>query len=417
MLPPNTFLHNKRYKVIRRIGLIGIGSIYEAEDTADNRPVALKEMLITSPAFRRTFEQSVAQLKQLEHRALCNIKGHFVDGNWQYLVMEYIEGQDLAQHMSHQEKPFAVKEVLIWADDLLDALAYLHSQEPPLIHHDINPANLKLTPARQIVLTDFALTGHIEAQTGYSWQDYALNYASPEQVTDQITDARSDLYSLAATLYYLLTGEVPLAAQSRLKFVVEGHLDPLLPAKNFNSNVPPALAEYLTLCMALEASERPANANIMQTMLREAFWEEAEEAYINEPAYISPPEAPYISAPEELYTSQTQEIELIESQNTSPPSTPIHKAAKNKATAADKITTNDVQLNNTPRKKAHLALWTTLPKPVFSRKTKQFIFVVLLILLMSALNMLWMSWNGPYISDTEENQAHVIRISLESGEW
>src|ERR687885_2994845 len=148
MIAPNTLLQN-RYLVLNQIGEGGMGAVYIATDQRFGSTVALKETLFDDPTLRRAFEREARLLNRLRHPALPRVSDHFTEGDGQFLVMEFIAGEDLSAMLTRQGSPFPVADVLRWADDLLDALDYLHTQEPPVIHRDIKPQNLKLTPRGQ----------------------------------------------------------------------------------------------------------------------------------------------------------------------------------------------------------------------------------------------------------------------------
>src|SRR5918911_3535570 len=156
MLPPGTFLQG-RYRIVRPLGQGGMGAVYEALDERLHRAVALKETLVEGEELRRAFAREARLLANLNHPALPKVIDHFSEGAGQYLVMEFIAGADLAQLLSERGRPYPFETVLAWADELLDALEYLHGHEPPVIHRDIKPANLKLTPKGRVVLLDFGL--------------------------------------------------------------------------------------------------------------------------------------------------------------------------------------------------------------------------------------------------------------------
>lgn len=145
MLTPGTILQN-RYEIIRIIGQGGMGAVYEAKDQSLGHSVALKQTLVSGAPLQRAFEREARILARLRNPALPKVSHYFSDPNGQFLVMEYIPGDDLQSLLRQQGGPLPVEQVLEWADQLLDVLEYLHSHQPPIIHRDIKPANIKLSP-------------------------------------------------------------------------------------------------------------------------------------------------------------------------------------------------------------------------------------------------------------------------------
>lgn len=270
MLPPNTLLQDGRYRIIRQIGQGGMGAVYEAIDRRLDNRVALKQALVDDPMLRHAFKREAQRLARLRHSSLPTVIDHFLEGGGQYLVMEFIEGKDLAQQLAERGKPFPVDTVLEWGERLLTVLTYLHNQTPPLIHRDIKPGNLKLTPDGEIILLDFGLSkgGLTQHTASILLQGYSLGYAPPEQMVGAPTDARSDLYSLGATLYTLVTAKAPLDGRVREQAEAHGVPDPLLRASVINPQVPPAISAVLAASMSLAPDQRPASAAAMKAMLK-----------------------------------------------------------------------------------------------------------------------------------------------------
>jgi serine/threonine protein kinase len=192
----------------------------------------------------------------------------------EFLVMEYISGEDLCHTLEDNSRPFPVEQVLTWADQLLDALDFLHHQVNPVIHRDIKPQNLKVAPNGQIILLDFGLAKGNPTDAGNqtaakSIFGYSRNYASLEQIQGTGTDPRSDLYSLAATLYHLLTNTPPEDALTRAMALLAHQPDPLVPANAIVHDIPAGVAGVLQKALALNAAQRPSSAAEMRTMLRE----------------------------------------------------------------------------------------------------------------------------------------------------
>lgn len=264
----------QRYRIDKQIGQGGMGAVYVATDERFGSTVAIKETLCMDDNFRKAIEREARLLNSLKHSALPRVSDHFLEDDGQFLVMEYIQGEDLSRMLEDQGKPFEVQQVLKWADQLLDALNYLHNQAMPVVHRDIKPQNLKITQNGQIILLDFGLAKGNPTDAGNqtaakSIFGYSRNYASLEQIQGTGTDPRSDLYSLAATLYHLITNTPPEDALTRAMSVLSQKPDPLIPANLVNEKVPAGVSGVLQKALDLNANERPATAAEMRQMFRE----------------------------------------------------------------------------------------------------------------------------------------------------
>ena len=272
MLVPETVLQN-RYRIIRLLGQGGMGAVYEAIDERLDTTVALKETLFAEERLRKQFEREARLLARMHHPALPRVSDHFAEGDGQFLVMQFVPGEDLSQMMTLKRGPFPADQVLTWGDQLLDALDYLHTQEPQIIHRDIKPQNLKLTARGQIILLDFGLakgqTGGISmVTTSASIFGYTPNYAPLEQIQGLGTDARSDIYALSATLYHLITAVRPPDALTRAAALVNAQPDPLLPANEVASGIGPEVAAVLARAMSQNREQRYPTAAAMRTALK-----------------------------------------------------------------------------------------------------------------------------------------------------
>jgi len=252
-----------------------MGAVYEAIDERLDTTVALKETLFADERLRKQFEREARLLARLHHPALPRVSDHFSEGEGQFLVMQYIAGEDLAEMATQRRGPFPPSQVLTWADQLLDALDYLHTQEPQIVHRDIKPQNLKITARGQIILLDFGLAkgqaGEVSrVTTSASIFGYTPNYAPLEQIQGLGTDARSDIYSLAATVYHLMTGMKPPDALSRAAAIVNGQADPLQNAHAANSAIDPTVAAVLEKAISQNRDQRYSSAAEMQKALSQA---------------------------------------------------------------------------------------------------------------------------------------------------
>jgi formylglycine-generating enzyme required for sulfatase activity/serine/threonine protein kinase len=270
----NGMLLQERYRIIRLLARGGMGAVYEAEAVhLGNAPVAVKQTFYNEQqrTLREQFEREAATMARLRHPALPRVSDHFVEGGGQFLVMEFIPGDDLFALLKRRGRPFDSGQVLAWAETLLDALDYIHTQHPPVIHRDIKPQNLKLTPRGELFLIDFGLAKNAATPThsSASLHAYTLSYAPPEQIEGAGTDPRSDLYSLAATLHHLLAGEPPVDARVRQEVVRYQAPDPLRLLHQVNPQIPPAVAMVIARAMALDRDRRYASAVAMLQALRE----------------------------------------------------------------------------------------------------------------------------------------------------
>jgi hypothetical protein len=268
MLEPGSLLL-QRYQIVRLIGRGGMGAVYEAVDRRLRNTVALKQMLGDAAENAEAFEREAQILAALRHQALPKVIDYFRDGPGRFLVMEFFSGADLAALQARRAGPFPADEVIPWADQLLAALDYIHTRQPPVLHRDIKPQNLKLTPEGQVVLLDFGLAKGAGPGHAASFFGYTLQYAPLEQIEGSGTEPRSDLYSLAATLYQLLTDRAPPSAPNRADAVIAGRADPLIPAHLVVRSVSRELSELVARGLALRRDDRPPSAAAMREALRD----------------------------------------------------------------------------------------------------------------------------------------------------
>lgn len=303
MLAPGTLLQ-ERYRIVAQIGKGGMGAVYQARDLRLATDVALKETLFSDEAYRRAFEQEARLLARLRHQALPRVIDHFVEGNGQFLVMEFIHGEDLGNQLARLGKRFASPQalgiVLKWADQLLDVLHYLHTRNSPIIHRDVKPKNLKLTTTFDIILLDFGLarggfTVAVDDMASTTPESsnrkiygFTPPYAPLEQMRDGEPDARSDLYSLAATLYHMLTGTLPVDAMSRMARLINGQPDSLKPVRELAPHVPEPVADLIQRAMAVTVDGRPRSAREMREELARARGLAAQAVNVPPPPVADP---------------------------------------------------------------------------------------------------------------------------------
>ncbi|PDW04323.1 serine/threonine protein kinase [Candidatus Viridilinea mediisalina] len=264
-------LHNpgvlvRHYRIKRVIGWGGFGAVYEAEDTHQpGRSVALKESF--SPSGMTSFQGEFNALQQHPHPHLPRYEAMFVEHGNGYLVMEFIPGQSLDEVLQAEGGPLPVQQVLGFMLQLCEVLEYLHNQQPPILHRDLKPANVRLTPSGRIKLVDFGLFKQgSSSTTNHSRMGLTPAYAPLEQhpLAPGHTDQRSDIYSLGATCYHLLTGHMPVSAFER----IQNPNVPLVPAQHLNPHLTPQLAHAINQAMSLKPDERyPTVAAFKQALL------------------------------------------------------------------------------------------------------------------------------------------------------
>lgn len=261
-----------RYRVVRRLGRGGMGAVYEAIDLRLDATVAIKEAFSRDARLRKQFEQEARLLAQLHHASLPRVTDYFSEGERVFLVMQFISGDDLAEIIAQQPGPLPRNTVIAWADQLLDALIYLHTRDRQIIHRDIKPHNLKLTADGRIALLDFGLaktdsdTSAVNSST--SVFGFTRRYSPPEQMQDQGTSPQSDIYALGATLYHLLTGVKPPDALVRTAAIAKSQSDPLQAANEVHAGVGLEISAMLRKAMELNPELRFKDANEFRDALR-----------------------------------------------------------------------------------------------------------------------------------------------------
>lgn len=265
---PNGVTLRNRYKLINIVGQGGMGNVYRAEDLRlPGRLCAIKEVQPDpeAPAEMRAqsqtqFLQEASILAQLDHPSLPKVSDFFSENGRDYLVMDYVPGQDLKEVLAAQNGALDQAQVLAWAEQILDALAYLHRQNPPVLHRDIKPANIKLTPDNRIKLVDFGLVKVLSSDemrtiTVMQGRGTAL-YTPLEQYGGDggHTDVRTDIYALGATFYHLLTAVPPPDAKTRF-------LTPaaLRPPRRVNATISRHVSDAILWAMEMHPDERPSS--------------------------------------------------------------------------------------------------------------------------------------------------------------
>jgi serine/threonine protein kinase len=183
-----------------------------------------------------------------------------------YLIMELIPGQDLLKILIQQGGPLVESQVLGFAGQICDALDYLHHQQPSILHRDIKPQNILLTPSGLIKLVDFGLLKQGSQLTTPTIRAGSPLYAPLEQQFGGGTDPRSDIYSLGATLYHLLTNKDPIVAPMRVQSTPSSK-DPLIPPVQHNPKISPHVSAAIVKAMAINPEQRFSNGGEFRAAL------------------------------------------------------------------------------------------------------------------------------------------------------
>jgi len=243
-----------RYRITGFLGRGGMGAVYQCEDLRlPGKRWAVKEMLVFDPASQEQIEESFKReaqmLSRLRHRNLPMIVDYFIEESKQYLVMECIDGENLAQ-LIQREGQATELQAMRWALELAQVLDYLHRQEKPVIFRDLKPDNIIITEDRHIKLVDFGLARQFDPGKRRDTQvSGSVGYAPPEQWEDAAqTDERSDVYSLGATLFYVLTSRPPSPVYGSQRL------------RPFRPNLDPSCEAVVLKCLQPEPSQRYANS-------------------------------------------------------------------------------------------------------------------------------------------------------------
>ena len=230
-----------------------MGAVYKAVDENLDISVAVKENLFMTDEYARQFQREANILASLHHPALPRVGDYFaVPTQGQYLIMDYIDGEDLRQRIERQGT-LSDKEVILIGASMCEALAYLHTRKPPIIHRDIKPGNIKITPEGHARLVDFGLAKIMVGgeQTTTGARAMTPGYSPPEQYGTAPTDARTDIYSLGATLYAALTGIIPEDGLARATGKAE-----LTPMRELNPKISRRLALTIETALAVDSDHR-----------------------------------------------------------------------------------------------------------------------------------------------------------------
>lgn len=268
-LPLGSMLR-QRYVVESLLGKGGFGAVYLVKDVrVQGNLYALKEAINPQRRDRERFLFEGELLKHLDHRSLPRVYRVFEDDTNRrtYMLMDYIEGPNLEVLRQLQTgKRFSLQQVLKILAPIVDAVNYIHHQNPPILHRDIKPSNI-IVPISgdDAVLVDFGIAKEFNPETTTTaFRTGSPGYAPPELYSSG-TSVRSDIYEMGATFYTLLTGSVPADALQRITFMGSGHSDPLVPINKFDPDMPQGVTRAIHHALAINSEDRFSNI--------EEFWQ------------------------------------------------------------------------------------------------------------------------------------------------
>ncbi len=261
------YLLKGRYRILDILGQGGMGAVYRAVDEILDLTVAIKENTFLEEGSARQFQREAQILASLRHPNLPRVFEYFqIENQGQYLVMDFIDGEDLREWMT-QEDGITEMEALQIGIEICNALIFLHSQEPAITHRDIKPGNIKLSPYSEVILVDFGLVKVLHDQEATTTAARAMTpgYSPPEQYGDGATDHRSDVFSLGATLYTALTGYQPEDSLARTTGKAQ-----LTPLRSYQPHVSTLTARAIEKALNLRFEDRWQSAQEFKSALVKA---------------------------------------------------------------------------------------------------------------------------------------------------
>ncbi len=276
------------YEILSELGSGGMGRVFKVRNVLSDRVEAMKVLLpdvATRQELAARFQREIKLLASLNHPNIASLRTALTIDNQLVMIMEYVEGTTLAERLG--SGPIAVSDTLNYTDQVLNALSYAHAQH--VIHRDIKPANIILTPQGVIKVMDFGIarSGEDRSLTMTGTTLGSLSYMSPEQVKGEVTDARSDLYSVGISVYELVTGQRPFQAHSDYSIMAAHVKEIPKPPIELHQGLPPALNEIILMAISKDPAQRFQTAEAFRNALRNVHVDPETEATLSMPRMVA----------------------------------------------------------------------------------------------------------------------------------
>ncbi|HEU0122894.1 MAG TPA: protein kinase [Bryobacteraceae bacterium] len=286
------------YQILRELGAGGMGKVFQVRNVISDRIEAMKVLLPDLAGDAGLADRFLREIKvqaALEHPNIAGLRTAMRDNNQLLMVMEYVEGRTVGEYLD--QGPVPLENAVALCMEVLGALDYAHSRG--IVHRDIKPSNIMITPQGQVKLMDFGIARVMNdpSLTQTHQTTGSLYYMSPEQINGAQLDGRSDLYSLAISLYEMITGKRPFDGENTFAIMAAHMQQPPVPPVQHDPRVPVAVSDVIVMGMAKDANARFQTAGAFRAALGRAMQEHQQPAY----AEPQPQQAPHAPQPQPAY--------------------------------------------------------------------------------------------------------------------